>query len=696
MGYSFALALIVFAQNNSLSFDSDADVVTMGTDEAHALRGDITLEAWIKINQYPDATPFPFAHIVNHSNEGDGEAENALYTLAITDTGLLDAFHENGAGINNGVFSTTVLPLDTWIHVAQIRDASAQTYQFVINGIAEDPVSYPDNPTGGENTVLRIGSTDSSGPLFFDGLIDEVRIWDRQLSLQEIRDGMFTQLDPGQESGLVGYWQFDEGVGSTLGEISGNGFDGTITGALWSDEGSPIIEETFSLNFDSEDDVVTVGTDEAHALRGDITLEAWIKINQYPDATPFPFAHIINHADVGDGEAENALYTLAITDTGLLDAFHENGAGINNGVFSTTVLPLDTWIHVAQIRDASAQTYQFVINGIAEDPVSYPDNPTGGENTVLRIGNSDAINPLFFDGLVDEVRIWDRQLSLQEIRDGQFIQLDPAEQAGLVGYWRLDEGVGIVVSDLSGNGFDGVLENALWDTESHPVFDQNATASEVVLPADPIEIPASGGEFVVEYELSNETENAQSFDVWTNVVLPDGEAVDRKGPRTANLNAGQSINPNIKERFAEQMDAGEYQYNILTGTYPNNVVSVAGFNFSVTDDPSEANAALVGEKGNRTDLIQSAAVPKSFLLNPNYPNPFNPGTTINFGLPESAEVRLAVYDMLGRQVDMLVDGIIEAGMHEVHFDAFHLPSGAYIYKLETPAGSFVNTMLLLK
>ena len=89
-------------------------------------------------------------------------------------------------------------------------------------------------------------------------------------------------------------------------------------------------------------------------------------------------------------------------------------------------------------------------------------------------------------------------------------------------------------------------------------------------------------------------------------------------------------------------------------------------------------------------------VPANHVLESSYPNPFNPSTTIRFSLLEAAPVRLAVYDVLGRQVLMLLDGTREAGTHEVSFDASHLSSGTYFYRLETPQGSFVRTMLLAK
>ena len=90
------------------------------------------------------------------------------------------------------------------------------------------------------------------------------------------------------------------------------------------------------------------------------------------------------------------------------------------------------------------------------------------------------------------------------------------------------------------------------------------------------------------------------------------------------------------------------------------------------------------------------SVPDTFELEGNYPNPFNPTTTITFNVPEASPVRLAVYDMLGREVRVLIDGNVSPGRTEVVFDAAGLPTGTYLYRLTTPQSSIVRKMLLVK
>ena len=92
----------------------------------------------------------------------------------------------------------------------------------------------------------------------------------------------------------------------------------------------------------------------------------------------------------------------------------------------------------------------------------------------------------------------------------------------------------------------------------------------------------------------------------------------------------------------------------------------------------------------------SQEVPERITLSQNYPNPFNPSTTIEYQLEKAQPVRLAVYDVLGRQVAVLADGVQPAGTFHADFDASNLASGMYLYKLETESNTLTRMMTLLK
>jgi hypothetical protein len=92
----------------------------------------------------------------------------------------------------------------------------------------------------------------------------------------------------------------------------------------------------------------------------------------------------------------------------------------------------------------------------------------------------------------------------------------------------------------------------------------------------------------------------------------------------------------------------------------------------------------------------SAAVPDKNYLYANYPNPFNPATTIRFDLQKSGNVKLIIFDALGREVETIVNENLKAGVYEKSFDASGLTSGVYFYKLMTDDFAQTNKMLLVK
>ena len=93
---------------------------------------------------------------------------------------------------------------------------------------------------------------------------------------------------------------------------------------------------------------------------------------------------------------------------------------------------------------------------------------------------------------------------------------------------------------------------------------------------------------------------------------------------------------------------------------------------------------------------ENQELPAEVTLSGNYPNPFNPETTIRYGLPKAGEVRLAVYNLLGQEVAILVDQSKSAGHHTVRFGAGNLPSGVYVYRLHAGNETIVRTMMLVK
>ena len=171
-------------------------------------------------------------------------------------------------------------------------------------------------------------------------------------------------------------------------------------------------------------------------------------------------------------------------------------------------------------------------------------------------------------------------------------------------------------------------------------------------------------------------------------------------------------------------NGGRISMSVGSPLYPNgHLIMLAGFTTDgrpIVHDPAKSNG--YSYVFNKTSISQSwfnkggisytfypvGSYPTSvenslehisvdeFTLYQNYPNPFNPNTTISFSLPQAEQVKISVYDMLGREVAVLVNDYLESGIHTTLFDGKNLSSGVYVYRIE--AGSFVKArrMVLLK
>jgi len=148
--------------------------------------------------------------------------------------------------------------------------------------------------------------------------------------------------------------------------------------------------------------------------------------------------------------------------------------------------------------------------------------------------------------------------------------------------------------------------------------------------------------------------------------------------QTTSISAHNFINAEL--RFAptatDSVYSGTITFNSNDGTNPSVHLNVIGSSSGIT--------AVVDESNQQ---------PALFTLEQNYPNPFNPSTTLSFVLGHSTLVSLKVYDMLGREIATLVNGVQDAGYKSVQFDASTLPSGVYTYRLT--AGDFTSVKKLL-
>jgi len=89
-------------------------------------------------------------------------------------------------------------------------------------------------------------------------------------------------------------------------------------------------------------------------------------------------------------------------------------------------------------------------------------------------------------------------------------------------------------------------------------------------------------------------------------------------------------------------------------------------------------------------------IPDKFNLSQNYPNPFNPSTKIRFDIPKASFVKLKVIDILGREIETLVDDKLQPGIYEVNWNALQRPSGVYFYQIQSGNFNQTKKMVLIK
>jgi hypothetical protein len=149
------------------------------------------------------------------------------------------------------------------------------------------------------------------------------------------------------------------------------------------------------------------------------------------------------------------------------------------------------------------------------------------------------------------------------------------------------------------------------------------------------------------------------------------------------------FDPTGMEPFATAVDPLYVDTDVEVNTYYYYRIAAVDFAGNVGEASDEVVAAVsVGVEGGE--------MPIDFALNQNYPNPFNPTTTIAFDIKSTSFVRVAVYDLLGRQVKTLVNETRDAGRHSVQLNASDLSSGLYIVRMETAGRVFERAITLIK
>lgn len=201
-----------------------------------------------------------------------------------------------------------------------------------------------------------------------------------------------------------------------------------------------------------------------------------------------------------------------------------------------------------------------------------------------------------------------------------------------------------------------------------------------------------GGSIQFQFTASNGTGNPASGDLFFTARVGSNQVAAGRILSGA-IQPGESITSTFTQAVPGNAPPGSYIYDLTIGQFPS--VTAATETFIVT----VAAARASGESSEtwtvrdvepwHSHRTTATAPPSAVTLESAYPNPFADQSTLGFDLPKAEHVRLTAYDVLGREVAVLADGIAEAGRHEVVFDPTGLPNGVYLMRLE--AGGTVET-----
>ena len=222
-------------------------------------------------------------------------------------------------------------------------------------------------------------------------------------------------------SNLEAYWKFDESTGTPTADTTENNHDGTLTNMSDANRSSSYpsavgFVNTGSLIFDGTDDYVSMTYDSALRITGDITIALWVNYDTLASASSGNV--LLAHGGEGETSGNNVLYQLSIGSDKILHMYWETDNGTDTTVDSTAAATIAAgqWHHIAAVRDVSENTVLFYVSGaLLGSSVSYSNDPTDGTSGSLYIGAARDGTPNYYDGKLDDVRIYTSVLTGAQI-----------------------------------------------------------------------------------------------------------------------------------------------------------------------------------------------------------------------------------------------------------------------------------------
>jgi hypothetical protein len=429
----------------ALSFDGSDDYVTIPNATSLNSTAQVTVSAWIKRSGIGTRQFF-----VSKGNATT--VASTQYWLELTAGNVL--VFELASGSTEHKLTSSFVLTDTqgWHHVVGTYDGTTQ--KIFLDGVQDTTTSTWSGALNSVNNDLVIGNRSAGYDIPFNGKVDEVRVYNTALTAAEIQslykrgesDTMnVADINGNLNSGLAGYWKLDEGSGTSAVDSSINGSTGTLTGGPTWTTG----QVGGAVDFDGTDDYINLGSPAALDIRGSITMSAWVKTDVL-NTTQAIFS-VGTRACCG---TENYLHINWNAGGGTY-RFIFASFGVAS-VSSSSNLSSGVWYHVVGTWDGA--TRKIFINGVLDGSTAQTSQPTDYLNAVI-IGGGEAGNGPYFNGSIDETRIYNRALSDNEVAQLYRYTGPAAADSGLVGYWSFNgtDTTSTKAYDRSGAGNTGTL-----------------------------------------------------------------------------------------------------------------------------------------------------------------------------------------------------------------------------------------------
>lgn len=368
----------------AIAFNGTSSLVTVPDSAALDLTNALTLTAWV----YPTSWASGWKSLI--MKERTGGLVYSLYANSNTDQ---PASSLRIASTRQSLRAGAHLPTNSWTHLATTYNGATQ--RFFVNGVLVDSRAQTGDLEVSAGP-LRIGGNTVLANEYFQGRIDEVRVYRRALTPTEIAA---VAQEPVSTNGLVAAYGFDEASGTQVLDASGRGNHGTLSNA------TRTAQAKFgrALSFNGSNSLVTVADSASLDLTSAMTLSAWV----YPAAYVNGWKSLILKETSG-----GLVYSLYANSDVLTPNTTLTIGGAERILSAGNRLVPNTWTHLAATYNGAMQ--RLYVNGAQVGSRAQ----TGGiavSGGALRIGGNLVWSSEYFQGLIDEVRLYQRLLTPAEI-----------------------------------------------------------------------------------------------------------------------------------------------------------------------------------------------------------------------------------------------------------------------------------------